>query len=190
MPELWSQLAQWFGENLPASQFVRFGSLRWWGFVALILAGRACDLGSTYLATPRLRLEGNPFARRLGWRGGVVLSGFTALLFGSWPLIAISITTTSGLVAARNFQHAWVMRTMGEGGYQLWFADTVGRAPPRLVLGCHWAEAALSGLPGVALLIWGEDTRVSLGIGLGLTAYGVAIAVFSTYVLWGLVRPR
>ena len=82
------------------------------------------------------------------------------------------------------------MRTMGEGGYQLWFADTVGRAPPRLVLGCHWAEAALSGLPGVALLIWGEDTRVSLGIGLGLTAYGVAIAVFSTYVLWGLVRPR
>ena len=179
-----TQIARWFTENLTGNEFVSFGSRSWWGYALLILAGRACDLGSTYLATPDLKLEGNPIARRLGWRGGILLSLATAVIFGTWPLIAISVTTTSALVAGRNFQHAWLMRSMGEAAYQTMFSEQVWRSPRWLVLGCHWAEALLAALPGIALLIWGEDTRVSLGIGLGLTAYGGAVAGFSTWVLW------
>ena len=190
MSDLFAPLARWFAENLTGNEFVRFGSGSWWGFAALILAGRACDLGSTYLATPGLELEGNPVARRLGWRGGILLSLATAVIFGTWPLIAISVTTTSALVAGRNFQHAWMMRTMGESAYQAMFSEQVWRSPRWLVLGCHWAEALLAALPGVALLVWGEDTRVSLGIGLGLTAYGGAVAGFSTWVLWQNGKDR
>ena len=188
MSSLTTTVGHWLAENLPTSEWLRFGSPGWFGFALLILAGRACDLGSTYLATPRLHLEGNPLARRMGWRGGILLSLMTALIFGGWPLIAISVTTTSALVAARNFQQAWLMRTMGEVGYQVWFTEQVWRTPRWLLFGCHWAEALLAGLPGVALIVWGEDTRVSLGIGLGLTGYGMAVAGFSTWVLWGLTR--
>jgi len=190
MPDFALIISRWITEGMPDSEFVNFGSAAWWGFAALILAGRACDLGSTYLATPRLKLEGNPIARRLGWRGGILLSVLTAAIFGAWPLIAISVTTTSALVAARNLQQAWVMRAMGEGAYQSWFSEQVWRSPLWLVVGCHWAEALLAGLPGIALLIWGEDTRVSLGIGLGLTGYAGAVAGFSTWVLWHLGRER
>lgn len=190
MSDITAFFTRWITEGLPASEFVRFGSTDWWGFAALILAGRVCDLGSTYLATPRLKLEGNPIARRLGWRGGIILGLVTAAVFGVWPLIAISVTTTSALVAGRNLQQAWVMRSMGEAAYQSWFSERVWRTPLWLVLGCHWAEALMSALPGIALLIWGEDTRVSLGIGLGLTAYGAAVAGFSTWVLLRLARER
>src|SRR5262249_19699539 len=41
----------------------------------LILIGRVGDIGSTYLATPRLTLEANPFVRRLRWPFGVVSLG-------------------------------------------------------------------------------------------------------------------
>lgn len=190
MADLLQQMGQWLSRELPSSEFLAIGSTAWWGFAALILLGRACDLGSTYLATPRLRLEGNPIARRLGWRGGIVLSLLAALLLGAWPLIAISVTTTSLLVAARNFQQAWLMRTMGEGPYQAWFAEQVWQSPRGLVLSCHWAEAVLSALPGLALVFWGDDTRVSLGIGLGFIVYGLVVAIFSTWVLWGLGRHQ
>jgi hypothetical protein len=190
MSDVLQQVGEWFARELPSSEFVPVGTMAWWRFTALILFGRACDLGSTYLATPRLRLEGNPLARRLGWRGGILFSLAAALIFGGWPLIAISITTTSMLVAARNLQHAWVMRSLGEERYQDWFCERVWESPRGLVIGCHWGEALLSGLPGLALVVWGEDTRVSLGIGLGMTVYGLAVAIFSTWILWGLGRQR
>ena len=39
---------------------------------ALILLGRVGDVGTTYLATPTLRLEANPIMRKLGWRFAVL----------------------------------------------------------------------------------------------------------------------
>lgn len=39
---------------------------------ALMLVSRIYDLGSTYLYSPKLLLEANPIARRLGWRFGFV----------------------------------------------------------------------------------------------------------------------
>ena len=188
MTDLLTAAHQWLTDALPPGEFVRFGSRSWCLFSGLILAGRACDLGSTYLATPHLELEGNPIARRLGWRGGILLSLLAAAGFGAWPMIAISLTTTSGLVAARNCQHAWLMRAMGEATYRVWFMEQIWRTPRVLLYGCHWAEAVLSALPGCALLVWGGDNRVSLGVGLGLTGYGMAVALFTTLALWRLGR--
>ena len=188
MSEFLTPALRWLTDALPPDGFVPFGSPSWSLFAGLVLLGRACDLGSTFLATPHLELEGNPIARRLGWRGGIILSLLAAAGLGTWPMIAISLATTSALVAARNFQHAWLMRVMGESQYRMWFMAQIWQAPRPLLYGCHWAEAALSALPGCALLVWGGDNRVSLGIGLGLTGYGGAIATFTTLSLWRLSR--
>ena len=64
----------------------------------------------------------------------------------------------------------------------------VRRDPGLLVLTLRGDWLMRAGLPGLALIVWGEDTQVSLGIGLGLTGYGMAVAGFSTWVLWGLTR--
>lgn len=161
-----------------------FGSPAWWVFAGLALAGRAADLFSTYVATPNLALEGNPIARKLGWKKGIPLNLVVALAVGCQPLLAVAITTTSLLVAARNFQNAWLMRSMGEWRYRLWISERLDEAPPWLAALCFLAEAGLTSIPGIALLILGGDRLVPFGVGLGMTAYSAAVALFTMLALW------
>lgn len=164
-------------------EFLRPGEALWWGLVAVVVAGRACDLFSTWLATPTLALEANPIARRLGWKFGLPINLLVAPAAACWPLLAISISTTSVLVAARNFQNAWLMRSMGERGYRMWFTDRLSESPPWLVRGSFLAEAFLTMAVGAVLMRAGIDQLVPAGIGLGITAYGFAVAVFTTLAL-------
>lgn len=93
--------------------YVQFGCRTYGLMFVLLLVSRGMDILSTWIATPNMVLEGNPIAKKLGWRWGVPLN--LALCFGLafWPLPAIVIGTTSLLVAARNFQSAWLMRSLG-----------------------------------------------------------------------------
>jgi hypothetical protein len=54
--------------------FVPFGSFEYFMFLALLGFGRGMDFLSTWIATPNLVLEGNPLAKKLGWRGGLWLN--------------------------------------------------------------------------------------------------------------------
>ncbi len=164
--------------------FIALGSRGWWLYSGLILLGRTCDLLSTWIATPNLVLEGNPVARRLGWKFGVPLNLALALGFGVWPLLAISLTTTSLLVAARNLQSAWLMRSMGELDYRCWIADRIAEAPRFLPGTCFAGEAILFGLLGTALMVFAQWQLVPFAVGLGIAGYAVAVAMFTSLALW------
>src|SRR6266487_3775011 len=86
----------------------------------LLLASRSMDFLSTWVATPNLVLEGNPIAKKLGWKWGLPLNFLLCVALAFWPLPAIVISTASVLVAARNFQSAWLMRSLGEQLYRDW----------------------------------------------------------------------
>jgi len=167
---------------------VGFGSGTWWIFLGIVAMGRGADLFSTWLATPGLELEANPLARRLGWRWGIPVN--VAMILGTalWPMLAVSLATTSFLVAARNLQQAWLMRSLGEVGYRLWFADRIAASPPRLVWLCFLGEGGLTGAVGGALMLFGPSALVPFGIGLGIFAYGVAVCLFTGMSLWRFLR--
>ncbi len=167
-------------------EFVAFGSRPWLVLAGLILAGRSCDLFSTWIATPNLVLEGNPVARRLGWKFGIPLNVTLGLLVGCWPLPAIALTTTSLLVAARNLQSAWLMRTLGETNYRCWMSDRLHESPRGLAGACFFSEAALFAAVGGALLWFARWELVPFGIGLGMAAYALAVALFTGISLWRL----
>ena len=169
-------------------EFVAAGSPVWWGFLGIVALARGADLFSTWLATPGLELEANPVARFLGWRWGIPFNVAMAVGCAFWPMLAASLATTSCLVAARNLQHAWLMRSMGECGYRIWFADRVGASPPRLLWLCFLGESFLTGAVGAALLAFGPVELVSFGVGLGVLAYGVAVGVFTGFSLWRFLR--
>lgn len=169
-------------------EFVPAGSAAWWVFAGVVAAARAADLFSTWVATPGLELEANPLARRLGWRWGIPLNLVMTLASALWPMLAVSLATTSSLVAARNLQHAWLMRSLGETGYRLWFADRIASAPPRLVWLCFMGEAALTGGVGAALMVFGPAMLVPFAVGLGVFAYGAAVALFTGLSLWRFLR--
>src|SRR5690242_5109760 len=82
----------------------------------LILVGRAGDLLSTWLATPKLKLEANPIVRRLGWRFAVLTLLFCLIPYYNAAL-GVAAVVFNFVVCFSNFGKVWLMRTMGESEY-------------------------------------------------------------------------
>jgi hypothetical protein len=164
---------------------IRFGS-RDYCLMALLLAfSRGMDFLSTWIATPNLVLEGNPIAKKLGWRWGILLNVGICFAMAFWPVTAIAISTTSLLVAARNFQSAWLMRSMGEENYRDWHVSRIQETPVTLYLSCLAGNTLLSAAIGVALICF-TTTLVPISIGMGMVTYAVAVALYTVLAIWRL----
>ena len=171
--------------------FVPFGSRTYAMVLLLLLLSRGMDVLSTWIATPHMLLEGNPIAKKLGWRWGLPLNALMCFGFASWPLPAIVISTTSLLVAARNFQSAWLMRSLGEERYRDWHVERIQETNISLYLFCLFAQTGLTAAIGAAVIYFSDWERqsvpVMLAIGLGIIAYAAAVTIFT---LIGVVRLR
>jgi hypothetical protein len=170
-------------------ELVPFASRIYGLMFLLLIVARGMDFLSTWVATPNLVLEGNPIAKKLGWKWGILLN--LALCFGLafWPLPAIVISTTSVLVAARNFQSAWLMRSLGEQIYRDWHIERVQETSVTLYLFCLFAQTALVGGVGAAVIYFSEMRHVPLlAIGLGIVAYALAVAFYTVLGIWRLRR--
>lgn len=168
---------------------VPFGSAAYWTTFAVIVFARGMDLLSTWVATPNMVLEGNPLAKRLGWGWGIVLSLAMATGFAFWPLPGIVIATTSILVAARNFQHAWLMRSLGEESYRAWHVARLQETRVSLYLFCLFGQTILIGAVGAALIYFSLPSGlVPAAIGLGVISYAVAVAFFTLLAVWRMRR--
>jgi len=148
--------------------FVSFASRSYALMFLLLIVSRGMDFLSTWVATPNLVLEGNPIAKKLGWKWGIPLNLALCLGLAFWPLPAIVISTTSVLVASRNFQSAWLMRSLGEQFYRDWHVERVQETSVTLYLFCLFAQTALTGGVGAAVIYFSEWRLVPLAIGLGI----------------------
>jgi hypothetical protein len=166
-------------------EVLRFGSLQYDFYLGVLLFARAMDFLSTWIATPSLLLEGNPLARMLRWKWGIAVNVALCFAFAFWPLTAIIISTTSVLVAARNFQLAWLMRTHGEENYRNWFVERMEETPPGLFLFCLLAQTSLTAAVGGVLMYFSRwQEMVPLGIGMGIVGYAAAVMIFTLMALW------
>ena len=170
------------------SESLPFGSRGYMFMLALLFFGRGMDFLSTYIATPTLALEGNPIAKKLGWRWGVLLNVVLCFTFAMWPLTAIIITTTGLLVAARNFHSAWLMRSMGEDGYRAWYTERLGRTHLTLVIISLLGETSLTAIVGLVLVYFAQLDSIPFAIGLGVVAYAIVVLFYTTLSLWRLRR--
>ncbi|MSU63506.1 MAG: hypothetical protein EXS31_14105 [Pedosphaera sp.] len=164
------------------------GSAGYFVLLGLLIFGRGMDFLSTWIATPNLILEANPVARWLGWKGGLVLNLVVCALFAAWPLPALIIVTTSILVAARNLQNAWIMRTMGEIGYRDWIVAHVRETRVSLYLTCLLLQTGLIASVGAGLIYFSQWLLVPFAVGLGMTAYAGAVLFYTLLSLWRIRR--
>ena len=165
-----------------------FGSKEYGLCFLMLLFARGMDFLSTWIATPTLLLEANPLARRLRWKWGMAVNILLCVAFAFWPLAAIIISTTSVLVAARNFQLAWLMRSHGEENYRDWFVERLDETSPTLFVFCLLAQTSLTALVGAALAYASRwQQLVPLGIGLGIIGYAAAVMI---YTLLAIYRRR
>ena len=150
-------------------EILQFGSRSYGLFFLLLAAARATDFVSTWVATPNLVLEGNPIAKKLGWRWGVVFNVAVCLGLAFSPISAIAVSTTSVLVAARNFQSAWLMRSMGEEIYRDWHIARIQETRITLYLFCLAGNTLLTAAVGVAVIVFSKGFLVPFAIGLGIS---------------------
>lgn len=157
-------------------------SLYFWLLLGLILA-RGLDFLSTYIATPKLKLEANPIAAWLGWKWGMVVNLVLCIGMATFVIPAVMLITTSVLVAARNLEHAWLMRSMGELNYQMFMSERLHETSLGLVLGCYWGNGGLHFILGLALVLISRHIVV-LSIGFGIIGFATAVIIFTTLSLW------
>jgi len=168
-------------------EFAQFGSRDYFLMVLLLAFSRGMDFLSTWIATPNLVLEGNPIAKLLGWRWGALLNIAICLGMALWPATAIAVSTMSVLVAARNFQSAWLMRTMGEEHYRDWHIARIQETPATLYLICLAGNTLLTAAVGAGVLFFGR-TIIALSVGMGICGYATAVAVYTLLAVWRLRR--
>src|SRR6267378_2185892 len=166
---------------------VPFGSKWYFLMLALLMFARGADILSTWVATPNLVLEGNPLVKKLGWNWTFLLNAAMIAVLSMWPLSAIVVSTASVLVAARNFQSAWLMRSLGEQSYRDWHVERVQETRISLYLFCLFSQTALTGGVGAAVVFFSNRELVPWAIGLGIMAYALAVAF---YTLLAIVRMR
>src|ERR1051325_2746675 len=168
--------------------FLPFGSKYYLLTLGLLLVCRGMDILSTWVATPNLVLEGNPIAKKLGWRWGLPINFALCFTLAFWPLPAIVISTCSVLVAARNFQSAWLMRSLGEEAYRDWHVARIQETRVTLYLFCLAGNTLLTAGVGVAVIYFSGELEVPLAIGLGVIAYSIAVAFYTTLAVWRIRR--
>lgn len=82
----------------------------------LVFVARLGDIGTTYLATPNLKLEANPFVRKLRWPFAVFSLVLCLVPYYS-PAMAVVVIVVSLLVSVSNSQRLWLVRAIGEEEY-------------------------------------------------------------------------
>jgi hypothetical protein len=169
-------------------ELVPFASREYFLALALLVFARGMDFLSTWVATPNLVLEGNPLAKKLGWKWGIPANIALCLGFALWPLPALVICTSSILVAARNFQQAWLMRSLGELPFRDWHFARIRETRLSLYLLCLFAQTGLTALVGAVLVWYGSSLLVPMAVGLGIIAYALAVAVYTSLSIWRMRR--
>src|SRR5438067_8351181 len=168
--------------------FLPFPSREYFLMLGLLLVSRGMDVLSTWVATPNLVLEGNPIAKKLSWRWGLPINLGFALVLAFWPLPAIVISTTSVLVAARNFQSAWLMRSLGEQAYRDWHVARIQETRITLYLFCLAGNTLLTAAVGAAVIYFSSMAVVPFAIGVGIIAYAGAVAFYTTLAICRMRR--
>jgi hypothetical protein len=161
-----------------------FGSRGYCLFFLLLIFARASDFFSTWVATPNLVLEGNPIAKKLGWHFGIPVNLLICATLAFSDLASLVVATTSVLVAARNFQSAWLMRSMGEERYRDWHLARLHETPITLYLACLAGNTLLTAAVGIGLVLFGGSLLVPTGIGLGIIGYAFAVALYTVLAVW------
>jgi hypothetical protein len=167
---------------------VSFGSREYFLMFALLVFARGMDFLSTWIATPNLVLEGNPLAKKLGWRWGLVLNVVMVFVLALWPLSAIVVATASVLVAARNFQSAWLMHSMGEDAYRDWHVQRIRETRVTLFLFCLAGNTLLIAGVGAVLIYFSRMRLVPFGVGMGMVVYAIAVAFYTLLAVWRIHR--
>ncbi|MEZ5541902.1 MAG: hypothetical protein R3F42_07650 [Pseudomonadota bacterium] len=145
----------------------------------LILLARIGDIGSTWLASPRLELESNTLIRRLHWPFALLTIG--VFIIPWWDVGAgIVIMVASWLVAASNSSKLWLIRAMGESEYRMLLSRmAAGARPLPSVIFSLMPAGFMCALGATVMYLYPDETTdYGYHVGLGIVGYALVVAIY------------
>lgn len=155
----------------------------------LILLSRLGDIGSTYLITPKLKLEANPIARKLGWPFAVLTLLVCLIPYYSTALGVVALVP-SLLVSASNTGKIWFIRAYGENEYYVLLHRLARASKLSHALAGTLVSALFIALVGLALMFLSPDPTKDWGywFAIGLLAYAFVVAFYGCLSLVRLFK--
>ena len=143
---------------------------------ATVFISRLGDIGTTYIATPKLELEANPIIRKLGWPFAVATL-FLCLIPYYSPALAIVILVPSLMVSAANAGKIWFARACGERAYHELLMRVARGSRLSHALAPTIAAALFIALIGLVLLLLSPNPAKDWGFWFALGFLACAFAV-------------
>lgn len=156
---------------------------------ALILVSRLGDIGSTYLVTPKLKLEANPIVKKLGWPFAV-LTLFVCLV-PYWSTSAgIIVLVPSLLVSASNTSRIWFVKTYGEEEYLELLKQVARKGKLAPALAGTIVSALFIATAGAVLVFLSPDPSRDWGwwFGIGILSYAFMMGFYGSLYFIKLFR--
>ena len=145
----------------------------------LLFISRLGDIGTTYLATPNLKLESNPLIRKFRWPMAILSFSLCVVPYFSVQA-AIVIIVMSLLIAAANSARLWIIRALGERAYYAMVVKATRSANVRASLLLLLLPGFFMVLLGILMVILYPDPDNDFGfyVGIGIFMYAVVLLVF------------
>jgi hypothetical protein len=155
----------------------------------LIFIARVGDILSTFLVTPKLMLEANPIAQKLGWRFAV-LTIFICLVPYYSTTAGIIVLVPSLLVSASNTAKIWFVRALGEIEYLNLLYRLARTTKLSHALAGIITSALFIALAGFVLLFLAPDPNTNWGYwyAVGILLYAFVIGFYGSIYAWLLFR--
>ncbi len=170
--------------------------VQWYQYVINILIslfGRILDLISTRYVSKELKLETNKLARRIGWKG-MILIQIPIIILGSLDFyISFFIFWWSLLLFANNIEGSWYIRETGEEKYQQEIESQVKNSKTWKNIFSEFSNILKFTLAGIFILVFLfllNDLLAVFLICVALIIEGIFGAVSSISYLLGLKKDK
>ncbi len=159
----------------------------------ICIIGRSLDLLSTRYVTKDLKLETNKLAKRIGWRG-MVLVQIPIIVLGTLDFyISFFIFWWSMLLFANNIEGSWYIKEVGEDKYYRELKTNVSKSKTWKIVMSEFSNILKFTLAGIFILIFLfvlDDLLAVFLIAFSLIIEGLIGSISSIIYLIGLKREK
>ena len=171
-------------------------NVEWYQYIInaiLAILGRSLDILSTRYVSKELKLETNRLARRVGWRG-MVLIQVPIVVLGSLDFyLALFIFFWSLFLLANNLEGSWYVREVGEDKYHEELKMRVNNSKTwKIVLGelSHVIQLTITGIFVVIFLFVFNDVLAVFFVAFALICQGLLGSIRSISYLLNLKKAK
>ena len=159
----------------------------------IVIVGRSLDILSTRYVTKELKLETNKLARKIGWKG-MILIQIPLIIIGTLDFyFAFFIFLWSLFLFANNMEGSWYVKEVGEDSYQKEVKSRVKKSKTwKIILG-ELSYVLTFSFAGILILIFLfiiKDLIIVILIAVSLICHGLLGTVRSILYLIGLKKEK